>query len=399
MVSEKEVSPDQQAEEAGSATHERGLSTMAILAKGGHGPVIEKTRRLSEDFKDMLVAAYGDLISRPQLSLKTRELVTVATLVSLGNARNSLKFHFGGMLNVGWTSDEILALVMHCLMNAGLSQVVDALECLAAATDEIQGLQFSARQDASENAARPVTAQLPSSVRRALSSDTDLTVNELAAQLAYSSFKANAILSIKDLELTDLSLAIARGNDTEGIREHALACLRAGWSRTEICEAAIHLTGYVGWPPVMVAIDPLLSALELFDEGRDPPDDESVWNAGEVVTPACQPCGDNGREVVESAKRAILDAYEAQAFSKTGLDPATSALVKIAALSATARASDEAAIALHARQARSAGVEWPQIEEALRQVMPYATFARTMRCSALAKAGYFGTANHRQDDQ
>jgi 4-carboxymuconolactone decarboxylase len=380
---------------------------MGIIAKGGHGPVVEKAGRLSEDFKDMLVAAYGDLISRPQLSLKTRELLTVATLVSLGNARNSLKFHFGGMLNVGWTSDEILALVMHCLMNAGLSQVVDALECLSAAAGEIEDLQFSAPHDATAdaaadaaaNAAGPAAAPLPSGVGRAFSSGTDLTVNELAAELAYSSFAANAILSIKDLELTDLSLAIARGNDLAGIREHALACLRAGWSRTEICEAAIHLTGYVGWPPVMVAIDSLLSALESFDEHRKPQDDDCVAQVGEPATPVCPPHGDNGQDVVTRAKRAVLDAYEVRAFSETGLDPATSALVKIAALSVTARAADEAAIALHAAEARSAGVEWPQIEQALRQVMPYATFARTMRCSAIARAAYFGTAIRPQEDR
>lgn len=55
--------------------------------------------------------AYGDLLSRPGLDLKSREIVTVAALTALGNAQPQLKFHIHGALNVGCTRQEIVEII------------------------------------------------------------------------------------------------------------------------------------------------------------------------------------------------------------------------------------------------------------------------------------------------
>jgi 4-carboxymuconolactone decarboxylase len=55
--------------------------------------------------------AYGDLLSRPGLDLKSREIATVAALTALGNASPQLKFHIHGALNVGCTRQEIVEII------------------------------------------------------------------------------------------------------------------------------------------------------------------------------------------------------------------------------------------------------------------------------------------------
>ncbi len=51
---------------------------------------------------------FGDIFSRPGLDLKTREMITIAALTTLGNAEPQLKDHIHGALNMGCTTEEII---------------------------------------------------------------------------------------------------------------------------------------------------------------------------------------------------------------------------------------------------------------------------------------------------
>ena len=57
---------------------------------------------MAPDFaKYMIEFPFGDLYARPELDLKTREIVAVAALTALGYATPQLKFHIGAALNAG----------------------------------------------------------------------------------------------------------------------------------------------------------------------------------------------------------------------------------------------------------------------------------------------------------
>jgi len=51
--------------------------------------------------------AFGEVLSRPGLDLRTRELCTVAALSGLGHAESQLKWHHDAALYVGATKDEV----------------------------------------------------------------------------------------------------------------------------------------------------------------------------------------------------------------------------------------------------------------------------------------------------
>ena len=51
--------------------------------------------------------AFGEVLSRPGLDLRTRELCTVAALSGLGHAEPQLKWHIDAALHVGATTGEV----------------------------------------------------------------------------------------------------------------------------------------------------------------------------------------------------------------------------------------------------------------------------------------------------
>jgi alkylhydroperoxidase/carboxymuconolactone decarboxylase family protein YurZ len=51
--------------------------------------------------------AFGEVLSRPGLDVRTRELCTVAALTGLGNAESQLKWHIEAAVHVGAQQDEV----------------------------------------------------------------------------------------------------------------------------------------------------------------------------------------------------------------------------------------------------------------------------------------------------
>ena len=71
---------------------------------------------------------FGDIYTRPGLNIKSRQLVTVASLATLGNAGPQLKAHINGSLNVGLTREEIVEALMQLAVYAGFPAALNALK-------------------------------------------------------------------------------------------------------------------------------------------------------------------------------------------------------------------------------------------------------------------------------
>ena len=70
---------------------------------------------------------YGDIYSRPGLNIKTRELLTIASLTTLGYAKDQLKAHVDNALNVGCTKNEIVETIMQMSVYAGFPAALNGL--------------------------------------------------------------------------------------------------------------------------------------------------------------------------------------------------------------------------------------------------------------------------------
>jgi 4-carboxymuconolactone decarboxylase len=69
----------------------------------------------------------GDIMSRPGLGLRERELATIAALCTLGNATSQLEVHIRAGLNCGLTREEIVEVLMQKSVYAGFPAALNGL--------------------------------------------------------------------------------------------------------------------------------------------------------------------------------------------------------------------------------------------------------------------------------
>ncbi|MGX5682705.1 carboxymuconolactone decarboxylase family protein [Schumannella luteola] len=78
---------------------------------------------------------FGDIYSRPGLSLAQRELLSLASLVTIGGLEPQLRGHTRGALRVGCSPTEILETVIHTVQYCGFPKALNAMRVI---TDELQ---------------------------------------------------------------------------------------------------------------------------------------------------------------------------------------------------------------------------------------------------------------------
>ena len=124
--------------------HQRGMATLDIIIGG------DAQRRLDSltDIAPALGAwisdfAYGDVVSRPGLDLRTCELATVAALTALGNAQPQLKSHINGALNTGCSAKEIIEVIMQMAVHGGFPATLNGIS-VAREVFESRGVNVAA---------------------------------------------------------------------------------------------------------------------------------------------------------------------------------------------------------------------------------------------------------------
>ena len=106
----------------------RGLRALTELTGEAGVRVVDGLRDIAPDFADWVVEfSYGDVLSRPGLDRRSRQLATIAALTALGNAQPQLRVHIEGALNVGCRAQEIVEVMLQMTVFAGFPAVVNAL--------------------------------------------------------------------------------------------------------------------------------------------------------------------------------------------------------------------------------------------------------------------------------
>ncbi|HEY8302504.1 MAG TPA: 3-oxoadipate enol-lactonase [Jatrophihabitans sp.] len=126
----------------GGATLERGLATRrAVLGDAHVDRAIAAITQRTAAFQHFLTRyAWGDVWSRDELSRRDRSIATLAALVTLG-AEHELAMHVRGARRNGLTDDEIVEVVMHCALYAGLPRANRAVAVAVEVLDESASMQ------------------------------------------------------------------------------------------------------------------------------------------------------------------------------------------------------------------------------------------------------------------
>ena len=107
---------------------ERGRRLLNEIDGAAGEAVITGLQDIAPDFAELLFEfPFGDIYARDGLSLRDREIATVAALSAMGTAPKQLGVHVHGALNVGVTREEIVEVMMQMAVYAGFPAALNAL--------------------------------------------------------------------------------------------------------------------------------------------------------------------------------------------------------------------------------------------------------------------------------
>lgn len=107
---------------------DRGRRLLAEIDGDAGQKVIDSLSGIAPDFARLLFEfPFGDIYARPGLSLRDREIATIAALTAMGTARPQLEVHLHAGLNVGLTREEIVEILMQMAVYAGFPAALNGL--------------------------------------------------------------------------------------------------------------------------------------------------------------------------------------------------------------------------------------------------------------------------------
>jgi 4-carboxymuconolactone decarboxylase len=106
--------------------YERGRARLVEV----HGErSLETVEALGDLGRLIIEFAYGEVYSRPLLSLRDRQIATVAVLIALGRS-SQLPVHLRSSLRAGLSTDELREIVLQVATLAGFPVAMNAMATL-----------------------------------------------------------------------------------------------------------------------------------------------------------------------------------------------------------------------------------------------------------------------------
>lgn len=108
--------------------YQRGWEKLKEIDGAAGERVIAGLKDIAPDLGRYIIEfPFGDIYSRPNLDLKSREIATIAALTTLGNAQPQLNVHIHGALNVGCTREEVIETILQMAVYAGFPAALNGM--------------------------------------------------------------------------------------------------------------------------------------------------------------------------------------------------------------------------------------------------------------------------------
>ena len=118
----------------GESRYERGLAKLReVDGKAGE----EVVASLGDLGRYVIEFGFGDVYSRRVLSLREREVATVAMLTAMGGREPQLRVHIHGALNIGVSLEEIEETIIHTVLYTGFPTAINGMRVLKEVLEEV----------------------------------------------------------------------------------------------------------------------------------------------------------------------------------------------------------------------------------------------------------------------
>ncbi len=358
---------------------------------------------------DLLLSfPYGDVMSRPGLSLRERQICTVAMLLAHRSAQAQLRFHMRGLLNVGGSIDDLVELLV---IASGLLGFPTAIAGVPIIRDLIAeaGVEYvpAKRQPAGaderfERGAQAIRTLLhiEPEVYAAAFSGISPSLAQWTVEFEFGEVLARSGLDAVSKHLASLMMLAMRGNSEDRLLLHlsrrgrrrrstdgdhrsahpALGLWRLSHRAQRV--RALRARCSPDRRPLSATLRPLRPShgLKRFDRtarGLATLEATSGGSGDAVVKSFAGVAPDIGAMIVDHAYGDI--------FARPGLDPKTRELTACAALAAMG-SIDEGPLGVHVQAARTLGATEAEVFETLLNIAPYAGYPAAQRAIVVAHA-------------
>ncbi len=108
--------------------YQQGLDRLREIDGAGGEDVIRSLADIAPDLGRYIAEfAFGDIYAREGLTLREREIITIASLLTAGGCEPQLEVHISGALNVGVPPEKIIEVFLQCIPYTGFPRVLNAV--------------------------------------------------------------------------------------------------------------------------------------------------------------------------------------------------------------------------------------------------------------------------------
>ncbi|WP_275791402.1 carboxymuconolactone decarboxylase family protein [Pararhizobium gei] len=362
--------------------HLRGLAVLKQIGGENFGGPVSQLASFSEDLARFTIQfPYGDVLSRDGLDLRTRQILTAATLLAHGSAQSQLSFHLKGLLNAGGTSDDIVDLLF---ISAGLLGLPTAINAVPLVRDILT--DRGEIENVTKTKASPAVSDM-SSVGVAILDRFAPEFLKWREHTLHEEIFGAVHLEPRLTHLASAAMLAARGKVGASFDGHIVSALAAGATDRDIVEMVIQLSVYSGFPASLNAAGRaknVLAASERPQVGtkkrvETTKDDERRFMRG--IATLAETSGGSGADVVDSFKdvapglgRLIVAHCYGDIFCRPAINPKDRELGAISALAAQGTVAAEKPLGVHIDAALNLGATREEIVETLFNIIPYAGY-------------------------
>lgn len=255
---------------------------LANLRQIGGAEAAEQWRADTTELGLLTVAfAHGEIWNRGGLSVRDREIVTLAMSTANGNQLGSVRFHTTAARRLGWSREALLEALVVLAADTGWPRLIGAVPAVLEGLDApveaapnpmpAPGDEAGPRQDDDATRLRrgeDALGRISQSSGQAVVSSFDRIAPDLGRyilEFSYGDVFARPGLDLKSRELATVAALTASGRmvDEIPLSVHVNGALNVGASPREVVEAILHMLPYVGFPLVQGA---MAGAVAVFEE-------------------------------------------------------------------------------------------------------------------------------------
>ncbi|WP_063773562.1 carboxymuconolactone decarboxylase family protein [Streptomyces rubellomurinus] len=254
----------------------KGLAVLRTVAGPAGERVLDSLADIAPDFARLTAEfGYGDIYTRPGLTLTQRQVANIAALTAKGTAAPQLRFHIDAALHVGVTATEIVETITHIAIYAGFPAALNALavaRAAFAARPDLDTTPAPSQVDPRRTSDQRYAAGLEALERidghagqQVVDSLADIAPDfgRLLVEFSFGDVYPRPGLDLKLREVATVAALAALGTAAPQLRVHLHGLLNVGGTRAEAVETIIQIVAYAGFP---AALNALATAREVFAE-------------------------------------------------------------------------------------------------------------------------------------